>query len=97
MTKPIQEYPTPVIDGFLEVTIGAMHSGMELGDPVRNILDDMQRREMLLAKRLERRADKQQVIPGERLGIAYNNLGKIAAINTLLARPDKTNITGFTS
>ncbi|PJE65663.1 hypothetical protein COU91_00445 [Candidatus Saccharibacteria bacterium CG10_big_fil_rev_8_21_14_0_10_47_8] len=77
--------PSPAIDGFLEVTIGAMQSGMSLREQSREILDVIQdHEEKLIPRELKRDPENQQ-----REEAAQYHLGQIAAINALIDEEPK--------
>lgn len=76
-------FPTPAIDGFLEVTLSAVNTGLTLTGAARNALDVIELHEGALIESKKTNSDRKE--------IAYYNLGRIAAVNALLDidKPDR--------
>lgn len=81
------------IDGFLEVTLGAMYAGFELTDQSRGTLDIIEDHEETLLEEVSNGTEANEVAskPESRKEVAQFHLGQIAAINALLdiEKPDR--------
>ncbi|HSX18251.1 MAG TPA: hypothetical protein VLE51_02780 [Candidatus Saccharimonadales bacterium] len=91
--RKISDIPSPAIDGALEVTIGAMHSGMELTEASRTLLDLIYDHEDRLARPNRKRPN----IDSERVQAAQHHVGQLAAIHALLEPNEKPYPIGFSS
>ena len=87
------DIPSPAIDGVLEVTIGAVHAGIELTNASRSLLGLIYDHE----NRLARPNRKQSHIDPERIEVAQHHVGQLAAIHALLEPNEKPYPIGFSS
>jgi|GEM_PF-5352665 len=84
--------PAPAITGFLEIAEHAVLGGMDITDRIRGNLDLIEDHESYIASQQEDHRVEPEHQP--RIDSAYYHLGKIAALNALLDRPERHKL-GF--